>query len=441
MKKIFFLSIIASLLLIISCNPNEELYKEHDEAIDNSYNEKIDYILTDNDYSTISGWALANSLTSEDSTIAKAIDTYSAFAFDSMVAVYVPDLLSQTFIALDSSSVVRLQYDFDYSLILDNEKKYTLKNVDYTTIGGAVADSVFFWADELPEDHIPDFLLDKFPDAENEDFFVVKYKYKENNSVSFIRGFYLFSEGEWNINRSAYILVDEDYEFMGEPGDEHKFSDDYPPGDYLPTFMTIKYPYANPEDEKIIIYDYSGASTAVHYTKYFYDGVAWNNFEQKDNQFIHDGSEWQFDPTVKLFITATDFQLIVNYVNDNIGSEYVSSYGNNDFYTGASAYYSNFDLRIVKRRENIPQDFPESMSDEDALALAWERLYEGLEMLLMVKYPDAVPVLGGLDVHYFLSFDVFNDDYAHIYYTVEYKCTGSGNPPTFEMVTEATVIE
>jgi len=55
--------------------------------------------------------------------------------------------------------------------------------------------------------------------------------------------------------------------------------------------------------------------------------------------------------------------------------------------------------------------------------------------MLQHKYPNAVPSIEGSEVHYFVTFKVY--DGGNYWYVIEYKCSSAGTPPTFELVTDA----
>lgn len=114
-------------------------------------------------------------------------------------------------------------------------------------------------------------------------------------------------------------------------------------------------------------------------------------------------------------------------------------YGDSEYYFGASDYKDNFDIRITKRRSTDPDTYS-NLSDEEALALIWERVKEGIIIFLSNKYPNAVPTVEGIDVHYFITFWTFEDGYVNRQWIIEYQCTESGTPPTFVLITDAKEI-
>ncbi len=156
------------------------------------------------------------------------------------------------------------------------------------------------------------------------------------------------------------------------------------------------------------------------------------------SQFIHNGEKWVFDPTVTFTMSPADYQIIVDHVA-GIYPNLIDSYGDSEFYSGASSFYVNFDIRISKRIDYDPTTW-ENLSEEDANTLIWERLKESIIVMLQNKFPNAEPDVEGVEVHYFITFDAYIGNYQHIFYTIEYKCSSAGSPPTFELVTDAIEI-
>lgn len=94
-----------------------------------------------------------------------------------------------------------------------------------------------------------------------------------------------------------------------------------------------------------------------------------------------------YDPNVTINLPAGKgqemstlyFQTCVNWVYENIcrplgdtdiksGKFYISSYGNNEYYSGTSAYQGNIDLRPSAARSQYPAGY-EGMSDDQIIEL------------------------------------------------------------------------
>ena len=80
-------------------------------------------------------------------------------------------------------------------------------------------------------------------------------------------------------------------------------------------------------------------------------------------------------------------------MKDNVpdGASFVTSYGNNDYYTGASAYQGNIDLRPGSARNQ--SSTYDDMTDDEIVALMKERFEkEVCPGVLGVLYPNLAPV-------------------------------------------------
>ena len=103
----------------------------------------------------------------------------------------------------------------------------------------------------------------------------------------------------------------------------------------------------------------------------------------------------------------------------------MTSFGNNDYYYGGSAYQNNFDFRPAKWKEQMNSAYG-SMSNEDLSALMWERLPLGLQHMLESVYPEVQ--VEDVPVTYVLKFGIYGIDGSGDtkYYTARYKLTGKG---------------
>lgn len=87
------------------------------------------------------------------------------------------------------------------------------------------------------------------------------------------------------------------------------------------------------------------------------------------------------------------YQACVDWVKDNVpnGAEYVTSYGNNDYYTGASAYQGNIDLRPGSARNQTSAY--DGMTDDEIVALMKKHFEDEVGPgVLSVLYPNLAPV-------------------------------------------------
>lgn len=230
---------------------------------------------------------------------------------------------------------------------------------------------------------------------------------------------YQYTGTAWKKSSDVRAIHQFEYVAMGQ--NYGNFSSSAPAANYLPTFLASAYPFAQEGDSKIVAYKYyASGATSYRADKYDFVNGAWTLYSgivEQSDQFVHTGAEWIFDPTVKFSLTADDMMLLVNWVYSNLSPDYGSSYGNDEFYFGASAYYVNFDLRLSNKvTYNIPGF--DGLTEEEGVALTWDRLEEGLGIILGEKFPEAVSTLtGDIPVYYWVTFATYENTLAKNTYT------------------------
>lgn len=172
-------------------------------------------------------------------------------------------------------------------------------------------------------------------------------------------------------------------------------------------------------------------------------GVVSKEVVKKTEQFVRGNKVWKFDPSIVWIIEygknkqpATDFfQACVDWVKANVenGSSYVSSFGNNDYYTGASAYQGNLDWRAASARAQYAAAF-EGKTDEEVVQMMQDRTVEVFTAVLPQFYPDFSP-LEGIEVTLTVQCGVY-DGAATVYYNFVFKVVETGK---FEFVSFAPV--
>jgi len=251
--------------------------------------------------------------------------------------------------------------------------------------------------------------------------------------------YYQYSSGKWAKAANVDCIQPVEYEEMGAPGAHNNFSSSILPADYLPQYLLNKYPFAQEGDALVVVYNYySSSKTSLVAESYNYVQGLWTAYKgivEKTDQFVHTGTEWIFDPTIHLSPSSSDFQLLVDYVYTNLSRTYGSSYGNDEFYYGASAYYKNFDLRLTNKVTYSIPGF-DGLSEEESIALTWERLQEGIAIMLQLKYPDAQTDINGIPIYYWVTFATFENSLAKNTYVGIFKATKAGPDPVFERDTE-----
>lgn len=196
---------------------------------------------------------------------------------------------------------------------------------------------------------------------------------------------------------------------------------------YLPQFLAEKYPYAQVDDKLYVGFRcYAGGATSWKVDEYVFNGE-WTKtiyFAQKTDQFREVEGIWEIDRTLELDFTNTSsadtkafYQYCVNWVydfkdvpmgapardnageiisteivlidgNKPAGNFWVSNYGNNEFYTGASAYYGNMDWRPSAVKGGFAAAGMGDLTDDEILAKLKENTAEVFAEVLGYVYPE-----------------------------------------------------
>lgn len=200
--------------------------------------------------------------------------------------------------------------------------------------------------------------------------------------------------------------------------------------DFLPLFLGQKYPYAQVDDKIYVGYRcYAGGATSCKVDEYVFNGT-WTKtayFAEKQDQFRKAESVWSVDRTLELDYTNTSsadtkafYQYCVNWVYDfkdvpmgapardnageiistdivtingekPAGNYWVSNYGNNEFYTGSSAYYGNVDWRPSAVKGGFAAAGMGDLTDDEILAKLKENTAEVYAEVLGYMYPEMTP--------------------------------------------------
>lgn len=200
--------------------------------------------------------------------------------------------------------------------------------------------------------------------------------------------------------------------------------------DFLPLFLGQKYPYAQVDDKVYVGYRcYAGGATSCKVDEYVFNGT-WTKtayFAEKQDQFRKAEGVWNVDRTLELDYTNTSsadtkafYQYCVNWVYDfkdvpmgapardnageiistdivtingekPVGNYWVSNYGNNEFYTGSSAYYGNVDWRPSAVKSGFAAAGMGDLSDDEILAKLKENTAEVYAEVLGYMYPEMTP--------------------------------------------------
>lgn len=432
-------NIILPILLLsglMACEPNADLYEklDNDKQPFNNQEKPVEYTLVDADYTRFGGF----------------ISNNKAFSDEYPAMEYVPDVLKVRYVTHREKS--RALVTFNHFLTEPDWWNagfgYQLTNEDYASINVGNSFSETAPANQF----LPFFLAKKFPLSEEGDQMNIIYLFNENGELRLDLDTCDYNGSEWTLRETVtdipyvgYELQETDYEYWdGELALQKRFSETYLPEDHIPAILKIVFPAAKANDEQVVKYRYNnGSSTSDVIDKYQYDGAIWHKvsyYVESTEQYIYGELGWAFDPTVMFDMGRDDYMYLA--VSDPIPHETYNDFG---YYYGASAFYSNFDVRLIGRRLNTEDDGSYTdtelgaIYDNEGAEAAMEEMLrriaeEGIIELLQYKFPDATPQVGGIDVHYFVNFQTFADNWVREFPACEYRCTAAGSPPQFELV-------
>lgn len=247
-------------------------------------------------------------------------------------------------------------------------------------------------------------------------------------------------KGEWKSqNKNVYVLAYKDYINMGISS--LNFTSEKPAVDYIPAYLTSQVAYPLDGDARIVVYRYyNGKEVKVYSDEYIYSAetgkwVLNNRVVEKTEQYVLSKGKWKFDPSTVITLPAvkgnveseTFYKAIVEWVKSN-HKEFVTSYGNNEYYFGASYYQNNFDFRVSEWKSRY-----EGKSDEEIQKIMFERLPEAVQIALVALYADADAV-PGVEVTYTVNFSIYDGSKDTKQYTIKFLVTGKA---VFEYVEDS----
>ena len=250
---------------------------------------------------------------------------------------------------------------------------------------------------------------------------------------------YTYDGSAWTLASDYVVLNHADYQAMGQTYDNLSGTS---PATLLPIFLKQKYPYAQADQFKYVVYNYyDGSATVTRCGLATYNGSEWGvdtGVSTTTAQFVKKNGKWSYDPSVVITLPAGRnqplsslyFQTCVDWVKNNVpdGAAYVSSYGNNEYYCGTSAYQGNVDLRPLSAKAQYSGYA--SMSDDEVVALEKERFEkEVFPAALAILHPDAAPV-ANVDVTFTVNFSYYTGT-STVPATIIYNVVG---PAQFEYV-------
>lgn len=261
-----------------------------------------------------------------------------------------------------------------------------------------------------------------------------------NVAYETVNAVYTFNGSSWSSPADVYVLTATDYEQMGTSSASEVKA-------LLPKLLAKEFPYAADGDVMYAVYGNNHKCDQL-----IYNGAEWTiNTMTSIIQFVRtEKKNWIFDPTIYLYFSndyrndapsLAFYQSCVRWVWDNIN---VAKLGiNNDIwdnwpvnesnpkftapvgycwgtgkatqegYSGASAYYCNYDSRPYTIQSRLSAEdydsFYGGLNDDEIIATLQKRFAEEVAPAAMgVCYPDAKVGTGGIDQEYEITLIQYN---------------------------------
>ena len=247
---------------------------------------------------------------------------------------------------------------------------------------------------------------------------------------------------DWYHNDKTLGLNQDDYALMGIK----EFDKDHAPEEYLPKLLDRKVPFYEDGKTLTVLYKFDKKLLASDYV-YNKEGDSWAPVSysvEESKQFVYSKGEWKFNPSRNINLPAEKgnvevskfYQTIVDWVWENIdkkelgltdadkkeGKGYMTKYGNNEYYFGASGFQNNMDFRFSKFREQYAAGYPD-MDDAKIKDVVFKRVPEAFKIALTALYSDAKPA-EGMEVVYTVNFGGY--DGTNLFYTIQFEVVGNG---------------
>ena len=173
--------------------------------------------------------------------------------------------------------------------------------------------------------------------------------------------------------------------------------------------------------------------------------------EPLTEKFTRKDNKWEFNPSVEMVLpyarntdpTYTYFMAVKDWVFANVtkklnpdaepangsqpGPPFIDYRNNAEFWSGASAYYGNVDVRASTAKSNAPEGYTEydGLSDDEISALILKRFAtESFPGALSIVDGEA-QLVDGMDVTYTFTFTAYTSDGTQEY-VVEYLLVDKG---------------
>ncbi len=266
---------------------------------------------------------------------------------------------------------------------------------------------------------------------------------------------YKYDGTAWKVPGSMTILQPSDYAAMGQ---SYGNLSGTLPDQLLPTYLDQVLPYASDDAAEFVVYKYYDSPSKVttyqarEYTKISGVWVYDNGIIPVTEKFSRKDNKWEFNPSVEMVLpyarntdpSYTYYMAVKDWVFANVtkklypdaepangsqpGPAFIDYRDNAEFWSGASAYYGNVDVRASTAKTNAPEGYTgyDGLSDDEISALILKRFAtESFPGALSIVDGEA-QLVDGMDVTYTFTFTAYTSDGTQEY-VAEYLLIGKGS--------------
>lgn len=321
-------------LVLVSCDPLEDVYKELDESASNLVSADLAFTMTDDDYET-----------ADDACDCARFGNFSS---EDDVKVGVPAVLSSNHPGLGVGSTAVVSYDFYNGSSPDLRRdyyEYTVTDAEYDELGFRFGNF-----DDLSND-IPKYADYKEPDAWDGHHMDITHEYYNGSGTETLvsRAVYTVAYG-WQY---TFILPDAAYgDFFGESGTD--FSNSAEGREKMPIYLNENF-YLFVEDGTVLVAQYNyddrfGSSEMANVPDvglYIFTDGEWLLYNdhyqvtQESLSFGHDGSTWVPDNTIKQTLSSADHSSIAAEYIDTPRGANLEQFGSFDRRASSSNFWND----------------------------------------------------------------------------------------------------
>ena len=216
---------------------------------------------------------------------------------------------------------------------------------------------------------------------------------------------------------------------------------------YLNTYLKVKCPYAVKNDVRVVSYLYYVTAPAKkQYRILTFDGQNWVG---PTDQYIYNGTEWLYDPTlyVPLVKTAVKNNPYVMAFLDYLRTHSTDTtnptkwypkltYTNEEHYYGFSAYYP--EIICTGDRSTYGDDSIKVLkTNDEKYVLFRQRVAQSMPLFTQVNFPLLQTEVSGLQQYVVFTIPSYYNSSKSGLYTIKMKCIVSGtstSPAVYEVV-------